>query len=88
MERAYRIRTYTIIDSPTGSAGHNPWTILVARADARAADLAPTIAGVQATRVRCLRAIAAQLNRRGSRTPRGVGEWKASSIPQLLARFA
>ena len=27
-------------------------------------------------------------NRRGIRTPRGVGEWKAGSVAQLLARLA
>jgi hypothetical protein len=32
------------------------------------------------------RAIAAGLNERGIGTPRGVGEWKAGSVAQLLAR--
>jgi len=58
-----------------------------ARADARAADLAPTVADIQASGARSLRAIAAELNRRGIQTPRGVGEWKAGSVSQLLARL-
>jgi DNA invertase Pin-like site-specific DNA recombinase len=58
-----------------------------ARADARAADLAPTIADIQASGARSLWAIAAELNRRGIQTPRGVGEWKAGSVAQLLARL-
>jgi len=32
-------------------------------------------------------AIAAGLNARGIRTPRGVGEWKAETVIQLLARM-
>jgi hypothetical protein len=34
-----------------------------------------------------LRAIAAALNERGIRTPRGVGEWQAGTVAQLLARL-
>jgi hypothetical protein len=34
-----------------------------------------------------LRAIAAGLNARGIRTPRGVGGWKAGTVSQLLARL-
>jgi DNA invertase Pin-like site-specific DNA recombinase len=60
---------------------------VTARADARAADLAPTIADIQASGARSLRAIAAALNERGIRTPRGAGEWKAGSVAQLLARL-
>jgi hypothetical protein len=41
-----------------------------------------------ATGARSLRAIAAELNRRGIRTPRGVGERQAGSVSQLLARLA
>jgi len=32
-------------------------------------------------------AIAAGLNARGIRAPRGVGEWKAETVSQLLARL-
>jgi len=37
---------------------------------------------------RSLRTIARALNERGIRTPRGVGEWKAGTVAQLLARLA
>ena len=56
-------------------------------AAARAADLAPIVAELQAAGARSLRAIAAGLNARGIRTPRGVGEWKAETVSQLLARL-
>jgi hypothetical protein len=58
------------------------------RADARAADLAPIIAELQASGARSLRAIAAELNRRGVQTPRGKGEWHADTVRKLLARLA
>jgi hypothetical protein len=35
-----------------------------------------------------LRGIAAELNRRGIQTPRGVGQWQAGSVSQLLGRLA
>jgi hypothetical protein len=54
--------------------------VSTARADARAADLAPIIADVQAAGARSLRAIAAGLNARGIRTPRGVGEWSGKQV--------
>jgi hypothetical protein len=34
-----------------------------------------------------LRALAAGLNERGVSTRRGVGEWKAGTVAQLLARM-
>jgi hypothetical protein len=61
--------------------------VLTARADARAADLAPIIADVQAAGARSLRAIAAGLNARGVRTPRGVGEWSGKQVGRVLARL-
>jgi DNA invertase Pin-like site-specific DNA recombinase len=60
---------------------------VTARANGRAADLAPVVAELQAGGARSLRAIAAGLNERGIRTPRGVGEWKAGTVAQLLARL-
>jgi DNA invertase Pin-like site-specific DNA recombinase len=58
-----------------------------ARADARAADLAPIIAELQAAGVRSLRGIAAALNERGIQTPSGKGEWQGGTVTQLLARL-
>jgi DNA invertase Pin-like site-specific DNA recombinase len=57
-----------------------------ARADARAADLAPVVRELQANGATSLRGIADELNRRGIRTPRG-GQWMAGSVSQLLARI-
>ena len=58
-----------------------------ARANAFAADIAPAVAELQENGAHSLRAIARGLNERGIRTPRGVGEWKAGSVAQLLARL-
>jgi Recombinase len=60
---------------------------LAARANARAADLAPIVAELWAAGTKSLRGIAAALNARGIQTPRGVGEWKAGTVSQLLARL-
>jgi DNA invertase Pin-like site-specific DNA recombinase len=58
-----------------------------ARANERAADLAPIIAELQAAGARSLRALAAALNERGVSTPRGVGQWQANTVKQLLSRM-
>jgi hypothetical protein len=50
-------------------------------------DLAPIVKELQASGARSLRAIAAGLNERGIRTPRGACEWKAGTVAQLLARM-
>jgi DNA invertase Pin-like site-specific DNA recombinase len=56
------------------------------KADARAADLAPIIAELQAAGARSLRAIAAGLNERGIPTARGVGIWSAAQVMSVMAR--
>jgi hypothetical protein len=38
--------------------------------------------------VMALRAIAAALDERGISTPRGVGQWQAGTVAQLLARMS
>ncbi len=58
-----------------------------ARADARAASLAPVIAELQASGVRSRRGIAAALNERGVRTVAGKEKWQASQVRNLLARL-
>jgi DNA invertase Pin-like site-specific DNA recombinase len=58
-----------------------------ARADARAADLAPIVRDAQRAGAGSLRAIAAVLNARGIPTPRGRGAWQAGTVSQLLARL-
>jgi hypothetical protein len=56
-----------------------------ARADARAAAI--LLPPLPTYRQAALAAYE-QLNRRGIQTPRGVGEWQAGSVSQLLARLA
>ncbi len=50
----------------------------------RTADLAPIIADIRAAGVVSLRAIAADLNRRGIPAPRG-GAWSAVQVKRILA---
>jgi Recombinase len=61
--------------------------VRTARADARAADLAPIITDAQAAGARSLRAIAAELNRRGVPTATGRGEWSGTQVRRVLARL-
>jgi DNA invertase Pin-like site-specific DNA recombinase len=56
-----------------------------ARVASRAADLAPTIATLQAGGATTLRAIAAGLNAQGITTARG-GDWDQTQVRRLLAR--
>jgi len=58
----------------------------IERADARATDLGPTIAALQAAGTTSLRAIAAALNEQGARTPRG-GSWQAVQVSRVLGRL-
>jgi hypothetical protein len=60
--------------------------VITKRAKARAADLAPTIAELQAAGAKSLRAIAAGLNERGIPTARGTGGWSATQVMRVLAR--
>jgi DNA invertase Pin-like site-specific DNA recombinase len=57
-----------------------------AHADARAADLAPIVKELQASGARSLRAIAAELNRRGIPTAAGSGQWQAAQVARVLER--
>jgi|HubBroStandDraft_3_1064219.scaffolds.fasta_scaffold1381599_1 hypothetical protein len=57
------------------------------RAPTSGRDLAPIVAELQASGARSLRAIAAGLNERGIRTPRGKAQWQANTVAQLLARM-
>jgi DNA invertase Pin-like site-specific DNA recombinase len=57
------------------------------KANRRAADLAPVIAEIRAAGTSSLPAIAAELNARGIRTPRG-GNWSATQVMRVLAREA
>jgi DNA invertase Pin-like site-specific DNA recombinase len=57
------------------------------RADARAADIAPTIRKLQAAGHTSLRAIAAKLNEAGIPTARGQGTWSAIQVARVLERI-
>lgn len=57
------------------------------KADSHAADLKPVIESLAAESITSLGAIAAALNDRGMRTPRG-GQWHKTSVANLLARIA
>jgi DNA invertase Pin-like site-specific DNA recombinase len=57
------------------------------RADARAADIGPTIKSLQAGGATSLRAIAAGLNAQGIPTARGGGIWSAVQVARVLERI-
>jgi hypothetical protein len=59
----------------------------VARANGRAADLAPIIAELQAAGITTLRAIAAALNDRRVPTANGNGAWRSEQVSRLLRRL-
>jgi len=60
---------------------------LRARADAKAADLAPIIKELQAAGKTSLRTIAEGLNAQGIQTARGDGEWTATQVMRVLERL-
>jgi Recombinase len=62
------------------------WEARIAKANARAADIAPLMAELQVAGITSLRAIAAALNERGIPTARG-GEWQAAQVMRVLARL-
>jgi hypothetical protein len=62
-------------------------TARLARAEARASDLAPLIAELRASGVTTLQGIADGFNRSSIPTPRGRGEWQAPQVRRLLVRL-
>jgi DNA invertase Pin-like site-specific DNA recombinase len=61
---------------------------LQARANSRAADIAPIIEALQADGAESLRAIAEGLNDAGIPTARGQGKWSAIQVQRTLARIS
>jgi recombinase len=59
----------------------------IARANQKAAALAPLIAELRATGITSLSGIAVALKGRGVRTPRGNRHWYPSQVAQLLRRL-
>jgi hypothetical protein len=72
---------------PTAKMQKASKTALQARADARAADIGPTIKELQAAGATSLRAIADGLNARKIPTARGNGEWSAVQVQRVLERL-
>jgi DNA invertase Pin-like site-specific DNA recombinase len=72
---------------PTAKMRARSTAVIQQRADARAADIAPTIASLQAAGATSLRAIAAALNERGIPTARGNGAWSAVQVARVLDRL-
>jgi DNA invertase Pin-like site-specific DNA recombinase len=73
---------------PTSRMRARSTVVVQARANARAADLAPTIRKLQAAGAASLRAIAAGLNAEGIPTARGQGIWSAVQVARILERIS
>ena len=72
---------------PTAKMRARARAVVQQRADARAADIGPTIKALQAAGATSLRAIAAGLNQQGIPTSRGAGEWTAVQVARMLERI-
>jgi DNA invertase Pin-like site-specific DNA recombinase len=70
---------------PTAKMRKRSAAVRQASAAARATDIGPTIASIQASGARSLRAIAAALNTKGIPTARGAGSWNAEQVSRVLA---
>ncbi|ACL62234.1 recombinase family protein [Methylobacterium nodulans] len=73
-----------VMSDATRAAGRAARTL---KADGRAADLAPTIAELQAAGITSLGGIAKALNERGIPTARG-GEWSPMQVSRVLTKLA
>jgi DNA invertase Pin-like site-specific DNA recombinase len=72
---------------PTAKMRARSTAVRQQRADARAADIGPTIAALQAGGATSLRAIAAGLNAQGIPTAKGNGTWSAVQVARVLERI-
>jgi DNA invertase Pin-like site-specific DNA recombinase len=72
---------------PTAKMRARSTAVVQQRADARAADIGPTIKALQAAGAKSLRAIAAGLNAQGIPTARGGGTWSAVQVQRVLERI-
>jgi DNA invertase Pin-like site-specific DNA recombinase len=72
---------------PTAKMRARARALVQRRADARAADIGPTIKALQAAGATSLRAIAAGLNAQNIPTSRGAGEWTAVQVARVLERI-
>jgi DNA invertase Pin-like site-specific DNA recombinase len=76
--------TVVTVSAEASAAGRATKT---AQAIARAADVLPIIADIQAGGAKSLREIAAELNARGIPTARG-GQWSATQVQRVMVRLA
>jgi DNA invertase Pin-like site-specific DNA recombinase len=72
---------------PTAKMRAASTAVIQGRANARAADIAPVIAQLQAAGATSLRDLAAGLNEKGIPTARGAGEWSAVQVARVLERL-
>jgi hypothetical protein len=72
---------------PTAKMRARSTAVIQQRADARAADIGPTIKSLQASGATSLRAIAAKLNEANIPTVRGQGTWSAVQVARVLERL-
>jgi DNA invertase Pin-like site-specific DNA recombinase len=72
---------------PTAKMRARSTAVLQQRADARAADIGPTVRALQAAGATSLRAIAAGLNAQGIPTAKGSGRWSAVQVARVLERI-
>jgi hypothetical protein len=70
--------------SKTGEAGRK---VAVARADARASQLAPIVAEIRRGGITSWYGIAAELNRRGVPTTTGRGIWEPAQVRRMMERL-
>jgi hypothetical protein len=70
--------------SKTGEAGRK---VAVARADARASQLAPIVADIRRGGVTSWYGIAMELNKRGVPTATGRGIWEPGQVRRLMERL-
>jgi hypothetical protein len=72
----------------TPAAQRAGWEAGTARANQKAAELAPIIAELRTAGITSKKGIAKALNKRAVRTPRGIGEWRPIQVARVLARLA
>jgi hypothetical protein len=81
----FSLEAMTITEqSKTGEAGRKS---LIARAEARASQLAPIVAEIRAGGVTSWYGIAMALNQRGIPTPTGRGIWEPGQVRRVMARI-
>jgi hypothetical protein len=86
LTEAYVLELHTPLRS-TAKARAAGRRVRTARAIGRAAELAPIIAGLQASDAMSLRGIAAALNHRGIPTVSGCATWRPEQVSRVLRQL-